>query len=1004
MSPLAIMMKYPLIIFVCLCLAHAVLSQDTLFVNALDSSQTLEFDVHELQSPLLTLGALEAGDTVQWYEGASGQTGNPIIGATAAEYAVPNDDIPVVVWARVTQGGSRTDSATFDINFHQAFRPIPVGGAVLKTAGSNGYGTLGIGELDYVPLPVKLADDVVKMASAYMSTYYWKSDGSVWAVGGNTEYALGIGRPDVLFQYEPIQIEGDWIDIFSISPYMNGFIDANHNLYASGNDVTGIFGFSNFDSLRSSPHVVLSDVSQVSVSESSFVHLVYLKTDGTAWGMGSTEAFGTLQMGQDFYFIADDIVELKTSVVYTLLIDGDGQLHGTGTGPGFDSVSEGQPQLVLLHEDVAEIVTAEIDSYIFKDIHGDFFIVTKDELTPVALGTDIAKHYGLFYINDSGELFGKGDNSVGEVGVGTLFKVPDFIKVMDGVESISRSYFSTLMLKTNGELYAAGGKKSLGIDPFVPVGLHAIDSGVMKVDTGAGQILYIKEDDSLWATGLNNRMQLSDTGVSYYDSPGKIRNGVTDVSVDENLLIVDDSGNLLGVGENYGGSLGVGDDEPRTDFTAVLNGTNIRQIQASRSNSIFVKNDNSLWIAGYGSAYKMNAEHDNPSTSTPIKIAEGVVFATVDFSTCYIDEAGDLYVVGGFFNDLKYNGVFYTPGVPYKLASGVVFVSSYQSSIAYILWDGTLWTVGDISSFTPGQVAGENPFKNHVLIDSDVSFVDMVHRLLSYRKKDGTTWMLGNSTAGFGDHFLQAGHTQADQVYHGVDFYAWDIHSGNTAFLCSGLNTPTIIEQPEDVVFEYGAGEYGIGLVTSGDAAQFQWYKGEKGDTSNPVANSNSHMLRVSELFNTSLWVEVTTSAGTILSESGQVTITNPHYQAWANAYSLPVGLASSWVNIDDDIYDNLMEFVFNTDPLGANEMVIEGDIDEVNEEIVFMHVRNPSTEDFLTYKVSTDMRTWSDLPVEVMLEYDAQTKIASIRIPTTVYGVRLFMKVLVARNGLDLP
>jgi alpha-tubulin suppressor-like RCC1 family protein len=93
---------------------------------------------------------------------------------------------------------------------------------------------------------------------------------------------------------------------------------------------------------------------------------------------------------------------------------------------------------------------------------------------------------------------------------------------MTGVQAVSAGDLHTMILKTDGMLWATGRNAAgqLGDGTLTnrssPV---QVMTGVRAVSAGYSHTMIIKTDGTLWATGLNNEGQLGDGTVSFRVTP-----------------------------------------------------------------------------------------------------------------------------------------------------------------------------------------------------------------------------------------------------------------------------------------------------------------------------------------------------------------------------------------------------------------------------------------------------------------------------------------------------
>jgi hypothetical protein len=93
------------------------------------------------QSTTLSVSASGSGLTYQWYRGSSGDTANPIAGATSASYTTGALSSSASFWVRVTNASGRADSATATIN---------VGADASLTSFTDSFDALDLGRWEIV--------------------------------------------------------------------------------------------------------------------------------------------------------------------------------------------------------------------------------------------------------------------------------------------------------------------------------------------------------------------------------------------------------------------------------------------------------------------------------------------------------------------------------------------------------------------------------------------------------------------------------------------------------------------------------------------------------------------------------------------------------------------------------------------------------------------------------------------------------------------------------------
>jgi alpha-tubulin suppressor-like RCC1 family protein len=185
----------------------------------------------------------------------------------------------------------------------------------------------------------------------------------------------------------------------------------------------------------------------------------------------------------------------------------------------------------------------------------------------------------VFVVKEDGTLWSVGYNHSGQLGLGE-FKNPEG----------DISPWAITQIKEGG----AGGNDFLG---------------VRSVAAGENHTVILKDDGSLWGagdslygelgTGKTGKLpvftQLKDNG-----SGGSAVSGVSAVEAGTNSTFFIKDGGLWAAGYNYYGELGLGDRENRPVFTRVESaGGDVKTVSAGARHTVILKNDGSVWAAGY---------------------------------------------------------------------------------------------------------------------------------------------------------------------------------------------------------------------------------------------------------------------------------------------------------------------------------------------------------------------------------------------------------------------
>ena len=161
--------------------------------------------------------------------------------------------------------------------------------------GGNNYGQLGDGTTTdkLTPIQVSSLTDIVMIASGYGSAYALKSDGTVWAWGVNSYGALGDGTN--VNRSTPVQVSG-LTNVISISAnYYSAYaLKSDGTVWAWGYNTSGKLGDGTTTD-RYTP-VQVASLTDVFAIASGFYSAYALKSDGTVWAWGSN-SYGQLGDG-----------------------------------------------------------------------------------------------------------------------------------------------------------------------------------------------------------------------------------------------------------------------------------------------------------------------------------------------------------------------------------------------------------------------------------------------------------------------------------------------------------------------------------------------------------------------------------------------------------------------------------------------------------------------------------------------------------------------------------
>lgn len=223
---------------------------------------------------------------------------------------------------------------------------------------------------------------------------------------------------------------------------------------------------------------------------------------------------------------------------------------------------------------------------------------------------------------------------------------------------ISSGMFHTLY-KEGEELYAWGDNSvgQLGdgtlISRLMPVIVPFNKGSILSVSAGMGFSLVLTSDGKLWKFGLT-----LDPSNLYQKAPVQTLDNVQDISSNTDFaLALKNDGTVWAWGINGSGQLGNGNTEQQLFFTQVSDLSGITQISAGADHSLALDQDGNVWAWG-NNAYGQLGTEDNINRSIPIKLTKIANIKKISAGYGYslaLDASGKAYAWGK--NDVGQLGV-----------------------------------------------------------------------------------------------------------------------------------------------------------------------------------------------------------------------------------------------------------------------------------------------------------------------------------------------------------
>jgi alpha-tubulin suppressor-like RCC1 family protein len=522
-----------------------------------------------------------------------------------------------------------------------------------------------------------------------------RPDGSLWAVGRSNYGLFGDGI-NQNYLWDPVQLESSGVVAVAAGMYHSLIVKDDGSLWAAGQNDKGQLGDGTTETRMSRIKVVDANVTAAYAGHS---HSLFLKNDGTFWGMGAN---GGGQLGDGttvdshvpVQFTITDVASFTATNSQSFVLKTDGSLWKTNK-----NAANGWEQLVDANVTAVEsswghTVFTKTDGSLwafgdnFSGQLGDGTHVDRaDPIQVVESGVVSAAAGGgaVVFAKADGSLWAMGSNAFGQFGTGDTSNPKRPVEVLpNGVAAGNPSAFGYI-LKSDGALlyhgsatrYQTAGTTHATPGVYLPGGVLQVanpylqlvylkddgslwkkqhsgqivqleTSGVAVVTRGSHHTLYVKEDGSLWAIGANGRGQLGDgTTVDRNESVKVVDSGVVAITGGGyHSLFIKTDGSLWAMGANNLGSLGDGTNDDRLSPVKVVD-DGVVAVAAGIYHSLFLKEDGSVWAMGHNTRFQLGDE-TNQNRTSPVQVVDGGVvdLAAGGAHSLIVKSDGSLWSVG----------------------------------------------------------------------------------------------------------------------------------------------------------------------------------------------------------------------------------------------------------------------------------------------------------------------------------------------------------------------
>jgi len=269
------------------------------------------------------------------------------------------------------------------------------------------------------------------------------------------------------------------------------------------------------------------------------------------------------------------------------------------------------------------IKTNSIISNFTSNIHHDVFnygkVIIETNSEPLTLTIQSAV---MGYVEDyflllttEGSVWGAGTNFYGNLGIGRkIFSTPTFIPAVgvatSNVIQISAGSQHSAILKDDGTVYTTG------LNSYGQLGIGNNDnkytftqipniSNAIKIEAGDSHTMILTSQGQLYACGNNTNGQLGNVSVvgttsSIVTTGEELGTTIIDVSCGENhSMIIDSDSKLYGSGNNAYGQLGIGNTDNKNTFTQYSPFVTASNVICGAQYTFIIDEDNDVYSCGY---------------------------------------------------------------------------------------------------------------------------------------------------------------------------------------------------------------------------------------------------------------------------------------------------------------------------------------------------------------------------------------------------------------------
>jgi alpha-tubulin suppressor-like RCC1 family protein len=345
------------------------------------------------------------------------------------------------------------------------------------------------------------AQTVTAISAGQISSFFLKSDGTVWGSGQNNYGQLGNGASgQLLSTNRPSPVLVSNITAISAGYGHTLFLRKDGVMLGTGYNVYGQLGNGTTVNVNI-PTPIASNVTAIAAGE---LDSFYIDTNGGLWGTGLNEqgavGNGTSEPSYQFQLILTGVTAASGGYEHSVFLKGDGSLWGTGDG-FFGQFGLGTMDLIDTNRPLK---------------------IKAGGVSAISVG-----EYHTMYITTDSNLWGMGYDNYGQLGDGNSSAYAFSAELIDSnVIAVAAGEVHTLYVKNDGSLWSMGYNVLGGLGDGNYINTNRpqliVASNVVAVSGGDAHSLFQKQDGSVWAMGNDVDGQLADAGHGFTNRPEEI--------------------------------------------------------------------------------------------------------------------------------------------------------------------------------------------------------------------------------------------------------------------------------------------------------------------------------------------------------------------------------------------------------------------------------------------------------------------------------------------------